>query len=504
MNKAAKAKTLKDLLLVNEAMADVSVERLQLDSRHVRPGDLFIALPGYSIDGREFIFDALKKGAVAVLAESDGYAESRQSQFPVTVIWVPSLRQQLGAIADRFFDFPSSSLRIFAVTGTNGKTTASHLITRLCTTLGEPTAAIGTLGYGHPDHLVSLGNTTPDVISLHGILRELVDAGIKSVAMEASSHGLDQARLDNVQIRTAIATNLTRDHLDYHQTMEAYFDAKARIARWPGLRHLVINQDDEWMRTLAEVTAHDVSVVRFSMNAAEPAEVRLQDCVYEKHGIRMHILVQDQLYAVRTQLMGEFNIANILAVTAALWVEGFALEAVFRAMEQLPPVSGRMECLPADDAAAPVVVIDYAHTPDALTQALKSLRFHCSNSRLWCVFGCGGNRDKGKRPLMGKLAEALSDHVVVTTDNPRNESASQILDDICRGIDCMDHVSVIPERAAAIAHAIQSAGAGDVVLIAGKGHENYQEVAGQRHYFSDHEVAMTALKDRSGKIRGLA
>ncbi len=485
-------------------MGEASVERLQLDSRDIRRGDVFVALPGYSIDGREFIFDALQKGAVAVLAEAEGYPESRQLQFPVTVVWVHSLRQQLGAIADRFFDSPSSALRIFAITGTNGKTTVSHLLTRLCTTLGEPTAAIGTLGYGHPDHLVSLGNTTPDVISIHGILRELVDAGITSVAMEASSHGLDQARLDNVQIRTAIATNLTRDHLDYHQTMEAYFDAKARLARWPGLRHLVINQDDEWMRTLADVAAGDVSVVRFSLNPAEHADVRLQSCVYENHGIRMNILVQDQVYAVRTQLMGEFNIANILAVTAALWVEGFTLEAVFHAMEQMPPVAGRMECLPAVDAAAPVVVIDYAHTPDALAQALRSLRFHCSNSRLWCVFGCGGNRDTGKRPLMGKLAEALSDHVVVTTDNPRNEPASQIIDEICRGIDRMEHVSVIPDRAAAIAQAIQSADAGDVVLIAGKGHEKYQEIAGQRQYFSDHEVAMTVLKDRCGKIRGLA
>lgn len=504
MNKAAPAKKLKELLPVDASVGGVVVSRLQLDSRSVTAGDLFIALPGYTIDGREFIHDALEKGAVAVLAEAQGYSDVRQAQYPANVIWVEELRSQLGGIADSFYYSPSQSMRVFAVTGTNGKTTVSHLLTRLCALLGEPAAAIGTLGYGHPDQLVSLGNTTPDVITLHRILRELQDSGIASVAMEASSHGLDQSRLDSVTIHTAIATNLSHDHLDYHLTMDAYFEAKARLARWPGLRHLVINQDDAWIRKMAELAEADVKVVRFSMNPAENADVQLLASTYESDGIRMDVRVGDQCYSARTSLMGEFNIANILAVTAALWVEGFDIAAMFRLLENIPPVTGRMECLPHANRSAPVVVVDYAHTPDALAQALKSLRFHCRNRRLWCVFGCGGNRDKSKRPLMGKIAEDLADQVVVTTDNPRNELAAQILDEICAGITNRENIHVISDRAAAIAFAIQSAGEGDVVLLAGKGHENYQEIAGQRHYFSDHEVAMAALENRVGELRGMA
>lgn len=496
MNESVAAKKLKDLLPVDSATREISVVRLQLDSRSVSTGDLFIALPGYKVDGREFIYDALRKGAAAVLAEAEGFSEARRTEFPANVIWVGSLNRELGAIADSFYDQPSSLMRIFAVTGTNGKTTVSHLLARLCSVLGEKSAAIGTLGYGHPDQLVALGNTTPDVISLHRILRELVNDGFHMAAMEASSHGLDQGRLDNVAISTAIVTNLTRDHLDYHHTMDAYFQAKARLVAWPGLRHLILNQDDAWVRKMAEAAPAGVQQIRFSLHENATAEVRLLACEYLARGISMKMAVGDNEFSVQTRLMGEFNIANILAVTAALWVEGFDLTKVFSALGELAPVSGRMECLPAAGQDAPVVVVDYAHTPDALEQVLTSLRKHCSHSRLWCVFGCGGNRDKGKRPLMGKIAAQRADQVVVTTDNPRDEQPGSIIDDICAGLAASPAITVIADRAAAIEFAIQSAKPGDVVLLAGKGHENYQEIAGQQMFFSDHEVAMAALNKR--------
>lgn len=503
MNKSIAAKKLKDLLPVVDSVAGgIVVARLQLDSRLVTDGDLFIALPGYKVDGREFVFDALKKGAAAVLAESSGYSASQMAAYPANVIWINSLKDRLGVIADRFFDSPSRALRVIAVTGTNGKTTVAHVTARVCASLGEKAATIGTLGYGHPDHLVDLGNTTPDVVTVHRILRELSDNGCHTVVMEASSHGLDQGRLNDVVISTAIATNLTRDHLDYHHTMDAYFQAKARIAQWPGLKHLILNDDDEWIRQMAVAAPQHVRVVRFSLQANSHAEVRLVHCDYLPQGIVMDIVVGDQSLTIHSHLMGEFNVANILAVTAALWVEGFALTDVASALAELKPVSGRMESLLIDHIGnAPTVVVDYAHTPDALMQALNALRKHCKEQRLWCVFGCGGNRDKGKRPLMGQIAAQLADQVVVTTDNPRDENPDDIINEICVGIAAQDQISVIGDRATAIQFAIASAGPGDVVLLAGKGHENYQEIAGQRFFFSDHEVAMSALKNLATPAR---
>lgn len=503
MNKSIAAKRLKDLLPVLDSdTGEIVVARLQLDSRCVTEGDLFIALPGYKVDGREFVFDALKKGAAAVLAESSGYSASHMAAYPANVVWMDSLKDHLGTIADRFFDSPSRALRVIAVTGTNGKTTVAHVTTRICASLGENAATIGTLGYGHPDHLIDLGNTTPDVVSVHRILRELSDGGCRTVVMEASSHGLDQGRMNDVVISTAIATNLTRDHLDYHHTMDAYFQAKARIAQWPGLKHLILNDDDEWIRQMAAAVPQHVRVVRFSLLANSNAEVRLVHCDYLPQGMVLDVIVGTQSLTIHTHLMGEFNVANILAVAAALWVEGFDLADVVAALAELKPVSGRMESLLVDSIGnVPTVVVDYAHTPDALMQALNALRKHCKAQRLWCVFGCGGNRDKGKRPLMGQVAAQLADQVVVTTDNPRDENPDDIINEICAGMTAQNQVSVIGDRATAIQFAIASAGPGDVILLAGKGHENYQEIAGQRFFFSDHEVAMNALKNLATATR---
>lgn len=497
MNSHVRAKTLNQLLPVQCAAGDISVARIQLDSRKVAPGDLFIAIPGHSVDGREFIFDALKKGASSVLAESSGFAEDRRAEFPANVVWIEAVNRLMGQLADRFFDAPSRELRIFAVTGTNGKTTVSHLLARVCDFLDETAATVGTLGYGHPDHLIPLANTTPDVVSLHGILRTLRDQGCSVVTMEASSHGLDQGRLDEVRISTVIATNITRDHLDYHHTMEAYFQAKARIASWPGLRNLILNLDDPLVSRMAKMAQAGVRVVGFSLHGDSKAEVSLVGCEYYPQGMLLNIRVGQQDYQLNSRLMGEFNIANILAVTAALWVEGFSLDAVFAALSRVGPVLGRMECLPQLNIKLPVVVVDYAHTPDALEQVLKSLRKHCVNKRLWCVFGCGGNRDKGKRPLMGRIAETLADCVVVTTDNPRLENPDAIIKEIRSGMKTDSSASIIADRAAAIQYAIQSAAEGDVILLAGKGHENYQEIGSERFHFSDHEVAMAALQARS-------
>lgn len=494
MNNSAAVITLGELLPVEGSAGSLVVASLQMDSRAVTKGDLFIALPGYRQDGRDYIFEALKQGASAVLSEASGYSLARRAEFPSNVVWVESLKSVLGTIADRFYAQPSRDMLVFAVTGTNGKTTVSHLLARLCSLSGIKTAALGTLGYGHPDQLIALGNTTPDVVAVHKILDELGNSGFGAIAMEASSHGLDQGRLDSVAIRTAIITNVTRDHLDYHHTMDAYFQAKARLVSWSGLHNLILNQDDALVRQMASVTPPGVRVVRFSLKADADADVRLLASEYHAQGMTLTMTVGNQTFSTKTQLMGEFNIANILAATAALWVEDFDVEAGLKALEMVKPVPGRMECLPSSGANLPVVVVDYAHTPDALAQVLTSLKKHCNGRRLWCVFGCGGNRDKGKRPLMGQIAEELADEVVVTTDNPRDELASNIIDEICAGMKTPLSASVITVRENAIQFAINAADAGDVVLLAGKGHENYQEIAGERIFFSDHQMALNALR----------
>lgn len=494
MNNAVAVKRLHDLLSVDSGVGELPVSRLQIDSRAVVHGDLFIALPGYRVDGREFILKAISSGANAVLAESDGYSEARQLDFPNNVIWVNGLKRILGGIAHRFFEEPSARLRVIAVTGTNGKTTVSHLLAGILNLIGIPAGALGTLGYGHPDSLIPLENTTPDVISVHRILQELLLGGCQVVAMEASSHGLDQGRLDNVLISTAILTNITRDHLDYHQTMDAYCEAKARLVGWRSLRNLVVNQDDTLVMKIADAVPAGVKVVHYSLRKDSTAEVKLLECNYRSDGMCLTLSVGGEIFAANSLLMGEFNVANILAATAALWVEGFDIPRILDSFKQVKPVTGRMERLACDIKNAPVVVVDYAHTPDALSQVLSALRKHCSG-KLWCVFGCGGNRDKGKRPIMGAVAARLADHVIITTDNPRFESPSLIIDEICADLADAKNVTIIEHRAQAIQFAIASAKPGDVVLLAGKGHERYQEVGDQRLFFSDHQTAMAAIEN---------
>ncbi|CBL44251.1 UDP-N-acetylmuramoylalanyl-D-glutamate--2,6-diaminopimelate ligase [gamma proteobacterium HdN1] len=498
MSARSREKRLGDLLAVEAEFADVMVSGLQQDSRKVQHGDLFVALKGHHVDGRDYIKDALKRGASAVLADRVGVSAEQVVNAHGNVIWRDDLRSELGDIASRFYDEPSKQMRVIAVTGTNGKTTVSHLLVRLLMRLGESAKTIGTLGYGHPDHLIPLANTTPDAIQLHEILAACREDGARFVAMEASSHGLDQGRLGCVEISTAVFTNITRDHLDYHQTMQAYWEAKAKLASWHGLRNLVLNADDAGVAKMAAVAEHGVKIVWFSLRADANVDVALVRCLYHPRGMSLDIRVKDEVYSFDTRLMGEFNVANILAVLAALVSEGFSASLVVDALKEIAPVKGRMDCLPhTSGAQLPAVVIDYAHTPDALQQALNALRHHCTTGKLWCVFGCGGDRDKGKRPLMGKIAASSADRVVVTSDNPRSEVPDVIIAEIRGGMEATDQVRLVTDRGEAIRDAIFLAAPEDVILIAGKGHEDYQEVRGVRSHFSDHEVAAAALLQRA-------
>jgi UDP-N-acetylmuramoyl-L-alanyl-D-glutamate--2,6-diaminopimelate ligase len=476
----------------------VKVERLAIDSRRVRPGDVFLAYPGEASDGRRHIREAIAAGAIAVLWEAEGFQWDpawRVPNLPVT-----GLRQKAGFIAAEVYGHPSRRLEVVGITGTNGKTSCSHWIAQAAAHAGRPTAIIGTLGNGLPGELTPATHTTPDPVSLQEWLARFVAAGLKGVAMEVSSHALDQGRVNGVEFRLAVFTNLSRDHLDYHGNMERYARTKARLFAWEGLGAAVLNLDDPFGRELAQKVKRDGGrVVGYGFEAGE---VRGLNLSVSLHGLEFDVETPWGAGHVRSQILGRFNATNLLAVLATLGASGVEFAQALSALERLEPVPGRMQRIEAP--GRPLVVVDYAHTPDALEKVLVTLRelaaeSKTASSRLVCVFGCGGNRDRGKRPMMGDVASRLADHVIVTSDNPRNEDPKAIIDDITAGMGANYHV--IEDRAAAIDHAIQHAQAGDVVLIAGKGHESWQEIHGVRLPFSDAEVALRALENWRGGAR---
>ncbi len=485
-----RAKSLRDLLagIATVADGDIVVRGLALDSRRVRAGDAFIALQGATRHGIEFAPQALAQGAAVVLAERT----ERIAADPGHAIWIDDLRAQVGEIAARFFDRPSAALRVIGVTGTNGKTSIVQLLAAALEHLGARAATIGTLGAGLAGALAPGERTTPDAIAVHGLLAEFRDAGATHVAMEVSSHALDQGRVNAVDFAVAVFTNLTRDHLDYHGTMAAYGAAKAKLFAWPGLAAAVINADDAFGRELARTLPRGVQRLRYAI-ADGDAELRASEVRTGDAGLAFRLHTPWGEGAVASALLGQFNVYNLLAVAGALGALGYTFAQIRDALARLRPVAGRMQRLGGADA--PLVVIDYAHTPDALEQALTSLRAHC-RGRLTCVFGCGGERDRGKRPLMGAIAERLADRVIVTDDNPRGEDGDAIVAEILAGLARRERALVERDRAAAIAAAVGAARAGDVVLIAGKGHEPYQEIAGIRHPFDDAAIARRALEAR--------
>ncbi|MFO1179947.1 UDP-N-acetylmuramoyl-L-alanyl-D-glutamate--2,6-diaminopimelate ligase [Ottowia sp.] len=473
---------------------------LHTDSRQVTAGDGFIAWPGAATDGRRFVAGALAQGATACLIEQDG-AEAFGFD-DAAIATYGALKAASGPIAAAYYEQPSQALSVVAITGTNGKTSSAWwlawALSKLQLPALSPSALVGTLGIGMPGALKATGLTTPDPVLLQQNLRAFVDGGVKSCVMEASSIGIAEHRLDGTAVRVAVFTNLTQDHLDYHGSIDAYWAAKAALFAWPGLQAAVINIDDPRGAQLAEHTrARGLDV--WTVSLRQPARVQAQDVGYGAHGLRWKLREGAQAMVMDTALVGEYNISNLLGVIAALRALGVPLADAARVCADLPPVPGRMERVTsAGSVPAPLVVVDYAHTPDALEKALAALRPLAAQrgGRLCCVFGCGGNRDAGKRPLMGAAAQAGADTVVVTSDNPRLELPETIIEDICRGLTPAGAVHVEADRARAIRAAIEQADAHDVVLIAGKGHEDYQDAGGVKTPFSDQAHARQALADR--------
>ncbi len=475
------------------ALAGVQISDLTLDSREVREGTVFVALRGTREHGLEYAQAAVEQGAAIVLYEAPATAPS----LSVPTIGVPNLREAIGAIADRFFDSPSQAMQIAAVTGTNGKTTTAWLIASAMERLGASSAYAGTLGVGALHDLRPRAHTTPDCITVHRELAALRDRHVRALGMEVSSHALDQSRIAGVRVATAVFTNLTRDHLDYHGTFEAYGEAKAKLLRWPQLRHAVINADDEFGRILLERHAGDVPLIAYSRAALLPqADVRAlvaERVTQGERGLELSIAGDFGSGVLRSRLIGDFNAENLLAALGVLLSWDVELPRALEALAHIDAPPGRMQTLTRTGRA--LAVVDYAHTPDALAKALRAARAHCTG-QLFCVFGCGGERDPGKRPLMGRIAAELADRVIVTDDNPRGEDGAQIASEIVSGMGSTTNAHMQRDRKRAIRLALDQAQAGDVVLVAGKGHEDYQIIGTERRHFSDAEVIAQWLEER--------
>ncbi|HEV2620502.1 MAG TPA: UDP-N-acetylmuramoyl-L-alanyl-D-glutamate--2,6-diaminopimelate ligase [Frateuria sp.] len=473
------------------ALGDLRICGLTLDSRQAQPGYAFVALRGTRAHGIAFAADAVARGATLVLAETPVVAGFTPG---VPVLWIDRLHARLGEIAARFYGHPSRALRLIGVTGTNGKTSTVQLITQALARLGHRAASIGTLGAGLHGQLDEGERTTPDAISVQRLLARFRDQGATHVTMEVSSHALEQGRVGAVDFEVAVFTNLTRDHLDYHGTMEAYGAAKAKLFVWPSLKAAVVNVDDPFGCELATRLPAGVRLLRTSATDAAGTEVAAQAIATSAEGLVFAVRTPWGAQAVHSPLLGRFNVENLLAVIACLGALGEPFDRLVEAVQSLTPVNGRMNRI-GGDGRQPLVVVDYAHTPDALEQALTALRAHCAG-RLVCVFGCGGERDAGKRPQMGAIAQRLADAAIVTDDNPRGEDGDAIVAQILAGM--RPPVAVERDRAVAISQAIVQAGADDVVLIAGKGHETYQDGATGKHAFDDLAVARAVLA-RPGK-----
>jgi len=465
----------------------IPARRVEADSRRVLPGDVFLACRGEHVDGRDFIPAALARGAAAVLwDDADGFVW--QSEWAVPNLPVPHLRERAGIVAAHVFGQPSQQMTVIGITGTNGKTSISHWLAQAFSLLDQKAALIGTVGNGFYGELTETSHTTPDPVTVQQRLAEYHRQGARVVTMEVSSHGLDQSRVNGVSFATAVFTNLTRDHLDYHHDMASYGAAKAKLFHWEGLKYAVINADDAFGRELiAAVDKERTQVVSYGL---ERGDVRPLSLSASLDGLELQVTTPWGEVAIRTALLGRFNAANLLACLATLCVNGVSLADAARVLGRIQPARGRMQRV--GGGHEPLVVVDYAHTPDALEKALSTLaEIRPAGSKLFCVFGCGGDRDAGKRPMMGGIAEQYADVAVVTSDNPRTENPQAILVDILAGMKSPGHVEA--DRAAAIHWAVRAARAGDVVLIAGKGHEEYQDINKVKHPFSDFRVAEDAL-----------
>ncbi len=522
-------------------LAERGVRALATDSRRVQPGDAFIAWPGYAVDGRQFVRAALAAGAVACLIEAEG-AEAFDFEDSSAVASLPGLKASTGGIASGFMKSPSEALAVIAITGTNGKTSVAWWVAQALGALGRRSGLIGTLGVGEPpvagraSAISFTGMTTPDPVTVQAGLRQFADAGFAVCAIEATSIGIAEQRLAGTRISVALFTNFTQDHLDFHGSMDAYWQAKAQLFSWPGLQAAVVNIDDAQGASLASSLMDKLPAVwTYSAGASSKASLVASHIRYDGGGLSFELAEGDERASVATALIGDYNVSNLLAAIGGMRALGVSLADAASACAALTPVPGRMQRVakaadtspsagppqagldPLGGALAvsrergapflPEVIVDFAHTPDALEKALTALKPFAQErgGELWCVFGCGGNRDAGKRPLMGALAQRLADHTVITSDNPRHEAPAFILLQIVAGLaGSQERVKVIEDRRAAIAHAVRNADARDVILVAGKGHEDYQEIRGVKQHFSDVEEASAALAARASLHKGAA
>ncbi len=466
------------------------------DSRQTKAADLFIAAAGPMEFRPRFIQQALSKGAAAVLQEADNATSAltlqKFGQQTIPILAIPDLKAQVGPIAARFYQDPSCDLTTIGITGTNGKTSCSQFIAAALSQLNSRCGVIGTLGYGFPEAIQPGFLTTPDAISLQRILAELKAQKAQCVAMEVSSHSLAQHRVAGVKFDIAVFTNLTRDHLDYHGSMEAYGQVKRQLFLRP-LQAAIINADDAFGRQLLEEFSTKLPCYAYTTQNAKAtatATISASEIQLNARGFSAQVSSPWGQGLIQSPLLGRFNLSNLLASVATLGILGMPWTDILRQVSALSTINGRMQALGGINQ--PLVVVDYSHTPDALEQALIALREHCSGT-LWCVFGCGGNRDAGKRPLMGQIAQRYSDRMIITTDNPRFEDPQRITDDILSGLQAVEDIQVEHDRQRAIAYAIHHAQAGDVVLVAGKGHENYQQIGAEKLPFNDVEQVLRYL-----------
>ena len=484
-------------LRLPESIAALQVSGVTLDSRAVAPGDLFVAVRGSRADGSEFIDDALGRGAL-VEATPQLRAGQVRMEAGVPVISVTNLAARVSEIAGRCYGDPSNALQIIGVTGTNGKSTTVSLLAQLYGLTTGRAAAMGTLGVAVDGRLVrDFGLTTPDAALCQKLLTELRSEAIDLVAMEVSSHGLDQCRVAGVNFRAGVFTNITHDHLDYHGTVHNYAAAKQKLFEFMGLQAAIINLDDPFAPQMVAAAKARADVYSYSL-LHFAADVYASELRYSAEGVEFRLVSPWGEEVVSSPLLGEFNVYNLLAAVTTLCAVGCDLPTILAAIPRLHPVPGRMQRI--EESNEVMAVVDYAHTPDALSHAIAATRVHTSG-RLWLVFGCGGDRDRSKRPMMASIAERFADHVIVTNDNPRTENPEVIIREICSGFSGNTHLC-ITDRAQAIAHAIAQAQSGDVVLIAGKGHEAYQIIGTEKRDFSDVAEAVQALRRRTAVTGG--
>lgn len=494
-----------DLSVVMEWLG-IEVEHLNIpvsgichDSRRITNGDLFIALSGYDNHGIDFAYQVQRGGACAILAEAikDGKAKPKGRQQPLTipVIEIEDLSEKLGLLAANYYQNPADKLEIVGITGTNGKTSSAWLMLQAWEKLGTKSAYIGTLGYGTLQQMHELKNTTPSSLEIHKILAEFITQGITHVSMEISSHGLDLGRVNNTKFKGAALTNISRDHLDFHETMEKYAEAKESLFTDYNSEFAVINRKDYYGKKW--LTKLECKTFSYAIDDNK-ADLFANNITLSPEGIIFDLNWQGKRYNAKTSLLGRFNLDNIMLVVSCLLNQNFAMKDILSIISEFKPVPGRINCVEIDqyNKNCPLIIVDYAHTPDALQQVLKALKEHNAR-KIWCVFGCGGNRDKGKRPKMGHIAENFADYVIVTDDNPRFEDNKQITQDILMGMNSKP--LVINSRKDAIAHAIEKSHKDDIILIAGKGHETYQLINGQYLPFDDRTISAEFLRIKMEK-----